>query len=219
MCGRFALVTPVTELKKRFAVKLPSGEIKPRYNAAPGQKLPIIEMQNPDQLSLFKWGLVPHWADDPKIGYRMINARAETVAEKPSFRSSLKKHRCLVLADGFFEWDKKVSNHQPYYIKLKNGKPFAFAGLCGHWEKDKEKIDSFTIITTEPNSIVSKIHNRMPVILSLEDEKKWLDPLLTDEEVIKLLRPIADKEVEAYPISTLVNNLKNDIVEILKPIK
>jgi len=219
MCGRFALVTPVAELKKRFNVKLPKGEIRPHYNNAPGQIMPVIEMENPEQLSLFKWGLVPHWAYDPKIGYRMINARAETVAEKPSFRSSLKKRRCLIPADGFFEWDKKPVKHVPYFIKLKNNRTFAFAGLAAHWEKENEKIDSFTIITTEPNTLIGKIHNRMPVILAQADEKKWLDPIISDAEALKLLKPFPAKGMEAYPISNLVNNPRNDSAAIIKPLK
>src|SRR4030042_3983427 len=133
MCGRFSIATPIEELRERFKAEPPKTEVKPRYNAAPGQNMLVITSETPKQMSFFHWGMVPSWAKDPKIGYKLINARAETLAEKPAFRHAFQKRRCLVLADGFYEWDKKRKTHVPYHIYLKGHKPFAFAGLCEYW--------------------------------------------------------------------------------------
>lgn len=218
MCGRFSIATPIEQLRERFDAEPPKEPVKPRYNAAPGQELLVITEEEPKQMSLFKWGLVPSWAKDPKIGNHLINARAETLKEKPAFRHAYQKNRCLVIADGYYEWDKKNKTHVPYYIFMKEHKPFAFAGLCEYWKDEKGKeLNTFTIITTNADSLVSKIHNRMPVILPMEKEKKWLDPQLRPEEIEKILKhPLSAREMEAYQISTLVNSPKNDVPEILK---
>jgi putative SOS response-associated peptidase YedK len=219
MCGRFSIATPIEELKDRFRAEPPKIEVKPRYNAAPGQDMLVIPESMPRQMALFRWGLVPAWAKDPRIGNHLINARAETVKEKPAFRHAYRKNRCLVIADGYFEWDKKKENHVPYYFFKKGRQPFAFAGLCEHWKDEKGKgLDTFTIITTAADSLVSKIHSRMPVILPQKEERNWLDPNLKVEEIENILKhPLPAKEMEAYPISTIVNNPRNDISDIIKP--
>lgn len=216
MCGRFSMTSPWELLKERFDVEIPESDYRLRYNAAPGQDLFVIPEETPKEAQLYHWGLVPFWAKDPKIGNRLINARAETVAEKPAFRKSFQKHRCLVLADGFYEWDKKGGKRIPYRVMLKNEEPFAFAGICDYW-KDKEgnELKSFSIITTDANQLIEKIHDRMPVILSREDEKVWLDPQLDIKEAIKMLKPFPAEEMKMYPVSTLVNSPKNDIPEII----
>lgn len=216
MCGRFSIVTPLEELAERFNAEPPKIDFEPRYNGAPSQDMLVITSETPKQMSLFHWGLVPSWAKDPKIGNRMINARAETLSEKPSFRHAFKSNRCLVLADGFFEWDKKGKVKTPYYIYLKGHKPFAFAGLCEHWKDDKGKeLNSFTIVTTNANKLVGKIHDRMPVILEEDKEKEWLNPDAKIEDIKMLLKPFPARAMEDYPISTLVNNPRNDLPKIL----
>jgi putative SOS response-associated peptidase YedK len=218
MCGRFSIATPWQELKKRFDAEIPEGFYKPRYNAAPGQDMLAIPEETPHRADFFHWGLIPHWAKDPKIGNRMINARAETVAEKPSFRTPFKKHRCLVLADGFYEWDKRSTKHVPYRIILKNDQSFAFAGLCDYWKDEKGKeVKSFTIITTKANSLVSKIHDRMPVILPKEKEQTWLNPGLDLKEAEKMLEAYPSREMKMYPISILINNPKVDNAAVMNP--
>jgi putative SOS response-associated peptidase YedK len=218
MCGRFSIFTPIQELKQRFNADPPDEAVMPRYNAAPGQNMIVIPMSDPNKMHLCKWGLIPHWAKDEKIGYKMINARAESLKEKPAFRGSLQKGRCLVLADGFYEWSVEAGKKVPYRIELSNRKPFAMAGLSSHWKNEKGKeIDSFTIITTEANKIVGTIHNRMPVILNREWERKWLDPLMDVKETDRLLIAYSGNDMEIYPISTLVNSPKNDIAAIIEP--
>jgi putative SOS response-associated peptidase YedK len=218
MCGRFSISTPLEELRERFDVTIPESLYKPRYNAAPSQDMLVIPEEMPHEADLFHWGLIPHWAKDPKIGNHLINARAETVAEKPVFRTPFKKHRCLVLSDGFYEWDKKSTKHVPYRLILKGQEPFAFAGICDYWKDEKGKeIKSFSIITTKANSLISKIHDRMPVILPQESEAKWLDPELDLKKAEKLLKSYPAKGMDMYTISTLINNPKNDVSQVLEP--
>lgn len=217
MCGRFTMTSPWELLKERFAVDIAEQEYRLRYNAAPGQDLWVIPQTTPNQAQLFHWGLVPFWAKDPKIGNRLINARAETVAEKPAFRTPFRKHRCLVLADGFYEWDKKGPRNVPYRVMLKDEQPFAFAGICDYWKDEKGKeLKSFSIITTDANELIAKIHDRMPVILSKRDEKVWLDPALGINEAMKLLHPYPADEMKMYPVSTLVNKPENDLPEVIR---
>ena len=218
MCGRFSITTTWEELEDRFAVDIPQDLYKPRYNAAPSQNMLVIPEETPHQADFYRWGLIPHWAKDAKIGNRLINARAETIVEKPSFKSSFEKHRCLVLADSFYEWDKKSAKHVPYRIILQGGKPFAFAGIYDYWRSVKgELIKSFAIITTQSNDLLSKIHDRMPVILSKEDEARWLDSALELKNAKELLKEYPSNEMEMYPVSTLVNNPRNDMADVLKP--
>jgi putative SOS response-associated peptidase YedK len=215
MCGRFSLTTPWELIKKRFDVNIPVHDYRLRYNAAPGQELWVIPEETPNDAQLFHWGLVPFWAKDPKIGTRLINARAETIAEKPAFRTPFKKHRCLVLADGFYEWDRKGARRVPYRVVLKDEKPFALAGICDYWKDESGKeLRSFSIITTDSNQLIAKIHDRMPVILLPQDEKVWLDPGLDLMKALKMLRPYPADDMKMYPVSTLVNNPKNDLPQV-----
>jgi len=219
MCGRFSNFSPLEVLREIFRADPPDEPVYPRYNAAPGQRLIIIPMDDPQKMHLYKWGLIPHWARDPKIGNNLINARSETLKEKPAFRGSLQKGRCLVLADGFYEWGITAGRKIPYRIELKDRKPFSMAGLCSRWKDEAGKeIDTFTIITTNANTIVGTIHDRMPVIFTLEQEMKWLDPLIGPKEIDQYLLPYTVSDMEMYPISTLVNSPKNDIPEIIKPV-
>lgn len=220
MCGRYGFI-PGKDFYKRFKIDKTSGKLKTSYNVAPGRIMPVIIRQSPNQMIEMKWGLVPHWAQDPKIGYRMINARAETLESRPAFRPILHARRCLVPASGFYEWDHRGKTKIPYYIKLKNDAMFAFAGLYDIWKDAEGKmIMSYTIITTVSNTLVSKIHDRMPVILKREDEDRWLDP--EDKDVAKLLpllKPYPVGEMESYQVSPLVNKPANVSIDLIKPVE
>lgn len=219
MCGRFYNFSPLEVLRERFRADPPDEPVYPRYNAAPGQRLIVIPMDDSKKMHFYKWGLIPHWAKDPKIGNSLINARSETLKEKPAFRGSLQKGRCLVLADGFYEWKSTGGRKVPYRIELKNRNPFAMAGLCSRWKDQTGKeIDTFTIITTSANEIVGTIHDRMPVIFTPEEERKWIDPLLDFQEVHQHLLSYAGNDMVIYPISTLVNSPRNDSAEIIKSV-
>ena len=221
MCGRFVKKSSKEELKKRFGFNDPQNVLlEPRYNIAPSQEHPVVIIdKDRRELRMMKWGLVPHWSKDPKIGYKMINARSESIDEKPSFKTPLKIRRCLVIADGFYEWykpDKKTKI--PYYFKLKSGEPFAFAGLWDLWENGDHSLTTFTIITTTPNELMKPIHNRMPVILKESDETRWLDPEIKDSKtLLPLLTPYPSEEMESFQVSTIVNSPKNDIPECIVP--
>ena len=220
MCGRFTLSSPSETVEALFELA-ETPDLAARYNVAPTQAVATVLVdagKSQRVLRMLHWGLVPSWAKDPGIGARMINARAETVATKPSFRSAFRRRRCLIVADGFYEWKKLEHGKQPYYIRLADGAPFAFAGIWEHWEGgDAGEIDSCTIITTEPNELTRDIHNRMPVILAPEDRTKWLDPDLTEPaDVQALLRPYPPDFMEAYPVSTRVNRASNDVPECIE---
>ena len=212
MCGRFTLRTPARDIASFFEVSVP--EFAPRYNVAPSQPVTAVRihpMQGNREWVMLRWGLIPFWADDPKIGYKMINARAETVAKKPAYRKAFAQRRCLIPADGFYEWQTKDGKKQPFLIHMKNDQPFAFAGLWEHWEGDQEEIESCTIIVTEANDLLKPIHDRMPVILAPGDYDKWLDPSSKDLQGLqKMLRPFPSSELEAYPVHRTVNSPKND---------
>jgi putative SOS response-associated peptidase YedK len=216
MCGRFTLKTSGKVMAQAFGLA-EEPTLQPRYNIAPTQPVPIIRVlrANPEtkqrELVPLRWGLVPSWADDPAIGNRMINARAESVASRPSFREALKYRRCLVPADGFYEWKKEGSRKQPVYIRRKDGQPFAFAGLWEEWERGGEVIESCTIITTEANDLMAEYHDRMPVILCPKDYDLWLDPDVQDPNLLEpLLRPCPSDELEVYPVSRLVNDPRHE---------
>jgi len=218
MCGRFSNFSPIEILRERFRADPPDEPVYPRYNAAPGQKLIVIPMGDPHKMHFSKWGLIPRWAKDPKIGNSLINARSETLREKPAFRDSLQRGRCLVLADGFYEWKNTDGRKIPYRVELTNRRPFAMAGLCSKWKDAMGKeIDTFTIVTTNANEIVGTIHDRMPVIFNREEEIMWLDPIVDYHLVNQYLLPYSEKDMEIYPISTLVNSPKNDTADIVKP--
>jgi len=220
MCGRFTLAADATMIQEAFPwLNIPRG-LQPRYNVAPTQPVAVVPNDGKSQLDYFVWGLVPSWAKDPDIGNRMINARAETLAEKPSFKSSLKRKRCLILADGFYEW-KQIPGQKtklPLYIRLKSGQPFAFAGLWDEWHApDGSQVLSCTIITTEPNSMMQAIHNRMPVILPPEAYTTWLaQGDQKPEALIGLLQPYPTEKMTAYPVSILVNSPNNDSPELIR---
>ena len=219
MCGRYTLKTSVDDLAKQFEVEEYPSSLTPSYNIAPTQQVATVLVEDGKRkLEMLHWGLIPSWADDPAIGNRMINARSETVATKPSYRSAFKNRRCLILADGFFEWEKTSDGKQPYYIRMEDGSPFAFAGLWESWKNGSE-IRSSTIITTDPNDLLGEIHNRMPVILHPEDYEMWLDPEFDEKEPLTtLLKPYPASEMEAYPVSRRVNRPSNNQPECLEPV-
>jgi putative SOS response-associated peptidase YedK len=219
VCGRFSLTVSEEILRQYFPFKLPK-KVLPRYNIAPSQEvLAVVSDDGKMTGKMLKWGLVPYWANDPKIGFKMINARAETVDEKASFKHAFKKRRCLILADGFYEWKKEGDKKIPYRFTLKNEQPFAFAGLWEKWDKHGGPMYTCTIITTKANELVEAIHDRMPVILPKEWEKVWLDPAIEDAEYLKsLLRPYPSEEMKMYEVSTIVNSPKNDVSDCIKPV-
>ena len=214
MCGRFTLGATAATLAAQFDLaNVPTWT--PRYNIAPTQEVLVVLQSSPQanrEARLHRWGLIPPWAKDPSIGNRMINARAETVATKPAFRRAFKERRCLLLADGLYEWQRQERRKQPFYIRLRDGRPFAFAGLWEHWEgSEGMAIQSCTILTTTSNEVVGRIHDRMPVILSPTDYDRWLDPSIQEPAVLQtLLRTYPADEMTAYPVSTLVNSPAND---------
>lgn len=222
MCGRFTLFTPASRLAEVF---LP-GEIisfTPRYNIAPSQ--PVLAMRaalatGRRECAMLRWGLIPSWAKDAAIGNRLINARSETVAEKPSFRHAFRKQRCLIPADGFYEWQKLDRKKQPFYIRMRDGRPFVFAGLWEHWEERGESaIETCTILTTNANNTLSPIHDRMPVILPKSVYDLWLDSGISEQDrLLPLLHPYPDREMEAFPVGTIVNNPKVDDPGCIVPI-
>jgi putative SOS response-associated peptidase YedK len=222
MCGRFTLTVDPGQLQEAFPWVEFSEDIIKRYNIAPSQPVAVVPNDGLNRVDFFNWGLIPFWAKDPKIGYRMINARSETLTEKPSFRGSFKYKRCLVLADGFYEWRKDPGSKSktPMYLRMKNKMPFAFAGLWDNWHSDDgSEIRTVTIITTEPNTLIKEIHNRMPVILPQSTYRDWLKEGENEPELLKsFLRPYPSEEMEAYPVSKSVNNPQNDSPECILPI-
>lgn len=221
MCGRFYLDAAADDLARVFA--LPTiPDLVPRYNIAPSQSVGAIRMGGAGRewVSLH-WGLIPFWAKDKKFGYRTINARAETVESKPAFRAAFKSRRCIIPCSGFYEWRKVQDGKQPYCIHPKQGGVFAIAGLYEHWKsEDGEVIDSCTIIVTEANSVVSEIHDRMPVILSPPAYSIWLDPKLQETATLKvLLVPCPVEAIAAYPVSRRVNNPRNDDPACIAPLE
>ncbi len=220
MCGRFTLQAPLSDLAAEFDVSDPSIDFDASYNIAPSQAvLAVLNEDDANRFRLLRWGLIPHWAKDPAIGNRMINARAETITEKPSFRNPFKERRCLIVADGFYEWKREGKTKVPVYLRLKSKKPFGFAGLHERWTSPEgEEIRTCTIITTEPNELMKPIHNRMPVIIPKEDRMPWLDPSNQDTaHLVTLLRPYPSSEMEAYPVSKFVNSPANDSPDCVTP--
>jgi len=221
MCGRFTLTASGEVVAEFFDLAGPPPGT-PRYNIAPTQPAPVIRAEARDRLDWLHWGLIPSWAKDPQIGNRMINARAETVDAKPAFRGAFKHRRCLVVADGFYEWQKQPGQKrkQPYYVRMRDAAPFAFAGLWEHWEDDEgTAIESCVILTTEPNALMKTIHDRMPVILRPEDYAKWLDPAGKDTaRTTSLLVPHSPEPMIAFPVGTLVNSPANDVAACVEPV-
>ena len=218
MCGRTSLYLPQSVVESRFDAEA-TEPLEPRYNIAPSQDLPVITNTAPEAIDQFEWGFLPTWADSPEESYRPINARSETAAEKPMFRDSFEAKRCLVLADGFYEWQAKgkgAGPKQPYRVQREDEQPFAMAGLWSEWQDNGTSLETVTILTTDANELVEAIHDRMPVILPVARERDWLDP---DEDAADLLEPYPEDDLEAYPISTAVNSPANDSPEILEPVE
>jgi len=220
MCGRYSITSAPEAMRRLFKFSNPLPNLRPRYNVAPTQDVPIIRAaENGRELVELRWGLVPHWAKDLSIGAKMINARSETVAEKPSFRDSFKKRRCLVVADGYYEWQKVDGKKLPWRYTLSDGGLFAFAGLWARWDKapDKVPVETCTILTTEANQLARKIHDRMPVILTPDDYAAWLgeDP---QREPSDLLRPYPSEAMKAYRVGFVVSNSRNDVPECIEPV-
>lgn len=225
MCGRFTQTKNGEVVAKAFGLNI-TPDPQPRYNIAPTQPVSAIAQPKTErEYRIFQWGLVPSWAKDPSIGSRMINARSETVAEKPSFRASFKRRRCLILADGFYEWQrsgqKKTQKKQPFYIQLNDQSLFGFAGLWEIWEGgDGSYLETCTILTTEPNEQMQVIHNRMPVIVHPEDYDLWLDPELQNGRHLQhLLRPYESEAMQMYPVSTRVNSPQNEAPDCIEPLE
>ncbi|QOS79683.1 SOS response-associated peptidase [Paenibacillus sp. JNUCC31] len=222
MCGRFTITDPIDAITNRYYASIADGfEYKPNYNAAPMQYIPtIIGSKDGNRLGSLRWGLVPTWAKDDKIGNKMINARAETLSEKPAFKRLIRSKRCIIPANGFYEWRKEGSAKQPLRILMKDDSIFSLAGLYDTWtDPDGNKLSTCTIITTEPNSLMEDIHNRMPVILRPEDEAKWLGRYNDDvQSLLSLLKPYKAAEMRAYKVPKEVGNVRNNNEELLKEV-
>ncbi|UCF39568.1 MAG: SOS response-associated peptidase [Gemmatimonadota bacterium] len=221
MCGRFSQ-SQIAELDREIFKLLSVPTLPPRYNVAPTQEVAVVRQGGDDaerSVGLLRWGLIPHWAKDPGIGNRMINARAESVADKPAFRNSFRERRCLVPADGFYEWAKTKHGKQPYYVRVLGGRMFAFAGLWDTWrDSTGNTLDTFTIITTEPNDLLRQVHNRMPVILRPDDYDRWLAPPGGDPAGLSgLLKPYPAEQMSYYPVSRYVNSPNNEGPECIRP--
>jgi putative SOS response-associated peptidase YedK len=221
MCGRFSFHQAPETVAEWFKLAgIP--QIKPRYNIAPTQSVPTVLQQEETQerqFQMMRWGLIPSWSKDMKMGAKLINARSETVAEKPSFRSPFRRRRCWILADGFYEWETTDSGKQPFYFQLQEGQPFAFAGLWERWQSPEgEVIESCTILTTAANELMRRIHVRMPVILSPTSRDRWLDPATPPEELHPLLTPYDSQAMICYPVSRMVNTPKTDSQDCVQPI-
>jgi len=219
MCGRYSITTPLEAMRQLFHFD-GSPNLAPRYNVAPTQSVPVVRRKNGGrELVLLRWGLIPSWAKDARIGASLINARGETVQSKPAFRSAFAKRRCLVLADSFYEWQKRGSAKQPWRIMLADGAPFGFAGLWESWHStDGDILQTCSIITTEANDLTRPIHERMPVILDAADHARWLDPTTLLPELALLLKPYPAAGMQAYPITTRINAVKNDDADCLTPL-
>jgi putative SOS response-associated peptidase YedK len=228
MCGRYGLALTSEQLAEVLELDVSNvPEIRPRYNIAPTQPAPVVGVgrEAPRGVSLLRWGLIPWWAKDRRIGARLINARSETADDKPAFRDAFAERRCLVPADGFYEWQKLAAaagakpRKQPWHIQLADGDPFAFAGLWERWRDPEtaDKVFTFTILTTQPNALVRPMHGRMPVILPRETWDAWLDPATPATELRGLLVPLPAERMTAWPVATLVNYVGNDAPELREP--
>ncbi|MFC1898041.1 SOS response-associated peptidase [Candidatus Cloacimonadota bacterium] len=217
MCGRFAMYSSFNAIKEYADILNEIGQLDNNFNVAPGQIIPIVMQEHGKRiLEPVKWGFVPYWATDPKIGSRMINTRAETIAEKPSFKAAFRYRRCLIPANGFFEWRKP--DKQPFYISLKSREIFTFAGIWEDWHHaDGTSLRTCSIITTEPNEMMQEIHERMPVILTRKAEEKWLAQN-DQKKLLNLLKPYDHNEMQMHPISKAVNSYKNNDSQLLKEI-
>lgn len=221
MCGRGSLTKIEKELEDRFQATFYSEDIEqynplPNYNVAPTQFHPVITNQDPHRLQLFKWGLIPSWAKEQKIGSQLINARIETITSKPAFRNAIRKQRCIVPFDGFYEWKKSGKNKIPFRITRPDQKLFAIAGIWDSWKDENgNMVHSFSLITQEPNLFMSSIHNRMPAILLPEQESLWLDNEIPVDDLLKMISPPSEDYLKAYKVSTKVNSVRNNSIDLL----
>ena len=221
MCGRSSLTLTEKQIEERFNATFYSDDLVqynplPNYNVAPSHFHPVITQSDPRMIHLYRWGLVPFWAKDPKIGYKMINARKETLLEKPAFREAVKTRRCLIPIDGFYEWKKSGKKKTPFRIVPTNTKVVSLAGLCETWKQpDGETLHTFTIITHEANDKIAPIHNRMPAMLLPEIEEQWLDSEISPAEALKILTPYPDDLIDSYQVSSNVNSVKNNDASLI----
>lgn len=221
MCGRFTIDAGLEEIMNTFMVDQNHIDYNPNYNVAPTHKVPVVINEGSNRvLDAFQWGLIPVWAKDKKIGYKMINARAETVSEKPAYGRLLKSKRVVIPSTGFYEWKKEGSDKQPYRFQLKDKSVYGFAGLWDEWtESNGEKIRSCTIITTRPNELVEDVHDRMPVILDVSRIEAWLDPEMSDNELLQsFLVPYNSDSMIRYPVSKKVGNVRNNTPELIEEV-
>lgn len=216
MCGRYSFAQLSEEVEKRFKIHVDGNTYVAKYNSVPGQKLGVITNLQPQKLNHFHWGLLPPWAKDARMAYQMINARGESLEEKPAFKEAYSSKRCLVPADGFYEWKKLNKQKIPYHIRLKSQEMFAFAGLWEEWKDVEGKIkNTFTIITTEANELMKPLHHRMPVILPKHVEREWLENS-NIKDLQLMLQPFDRQKMEAYEVSPLVNKAQNEGIELVK---
>ena len=220
MCGRFTLTSPPRRLQERFTLAAAPDELRPRWNIAPSQEVLVIPNRAQRLLRPARWGLIPHWAGDPAIGHRLINARAETLSARPAFRDALARQRCAIPADGFYEWQRRGRARQPFHLHRRDGEPLALAGLWDVWRRpDGERVASCTIVTVPANGLVAPIHDRMPAILDGAALDAWLDPReRAPGELVPLLVPAPDPWLEAYPVSSYVNAPDHDGPECIAAI-
>lgn len=220
MCGRYTLQQTTQDLLARFAVQLALFEVSPRYNIAPSQEIAVVRANGERRLEALKWGLVPFWAKDLKKLKPMINARMETIAEKPTFKDALIRRRCLIPADGFFEWKTDGEGKTPMHIRMRDRRLFAFAGLYDRWRSpDGQVLETCTIITVPANGWITQVHDRMPAILRQEDEERWLDTGILDPgRILTMVAPYPAAEMEAVAVSRAVNSPKKDTPECVQPV-
>ncbi len=220
MCGRFAFYSPHEAVQDIFGVSFPA-PLEPHYNVAPTRFIVTLRAGSEDlEPALLKWGLVPSWAKDPAIGNRMINARSETAHEKPSFRAAFRRRRCVILADGFYEWHSENGRKTPYYISMPDRRPFAMAGLWEHWNgTDGAELQTCTILTTQANHVMRPLHDRMPVILSPDNVRRWCGAVCDDSAVARQqLGNVTNDALVFWPVSTVVNNPRNDGADLIEAV-
>jgi putative SOS response-associated peptidase YedK len=219
MPGRFEVHSAREIIARIFGVDAGDIEYAPNYNIAPSQDILIVLHDGTRRLVKSRWGFIPSWSKDPATGYKMINARAESLAEKQSFKAAFEKQRCLVIADGFYEWKKEGAIKKPYYFRLKSGMPFGFAGLFNVWTSPEgERITTSTIITTDANELVRPIHDRMPAIVPVDQYTRWLDPSLHESKILsQVLKPYPSEEMECYSVTPKMNSVKYNDPENIKP--
>ena len=220
MCGRFEIHSTLEIIAKVFSIDSITFDYSPSYNIAPSQDILLVVKDGERRLVRSRWGFVPSWSKELSAGYKMINARAETVSDKPSFRQAFQNQRCLVVADGFYEWKKEGAKKRPFYIRLKSGKPLGFAGLYNVWKSPAgDQICTSTIITTDANEVVRPLHDRMPVITSPDSYDLWLDPNVHDKALLQnILKPYPSEELEVYEVTPKVSSPKNNAPENIKKI-